>query len=48
MWWVLILIFVLVVLALVAAAVEIAGVGSKISFPYIPAKILFKPANVRF
>ena len=49
MSWVLILAIVVAVMAgLVAVAGKKAGTGSKIGFPYIPAKALFSPAERSF
>jgi len=49
MSWVLILVVVAVVAAaLVAAASKKAGSGSKVGFPYVPAKALFSPAERSF
>ena len=49
MSWVLILAIVVVALAgLVAIAGKKAGTGSKVGFPYVPAKALFSPAERSF
>ena len=49
MSWVFILVIVVVVAAVfVAAAGKKAGTGSKVGFPYIPAKTLFSPAERSF
>ena len=49
MSWVFILVIVVVVAALFLAAMgKKAGTGSKIGFPYIPAKALFSPAERLF
>lgn len=49
MSWVLILVIVVVVVAgLVAVAGKKAGTGSKVGFPYVPAKALFTPAERSF
>ncbi|SCX25169.1 Protein of unknown function [Nitrosomonas eutropha] len=53
MSWVLILVIVVVVVVvvvavLVAVAGKKAGTGSKVGFPYVPAKALFSPAERSF
>lgn len=49
MSWVLILVIVVVVVAgLVAVASKKAGTGSRVGFPYVPAKALFSPAECSF
>lgn len=49
MSWVLILVIVVVVVAgFVAVAGKKAGTGSKVGFPYVPAKALFTPAERSF
>ena len=49
MSWVLILVIVVVVVAgLIAVAGKKAGTGSKVGFPYVPAKALFSPAERSF
>jgi hypothetical protein len=49
MWWVFILVIVVVVAALLlVAAGKKAGTGSKVGFPYVPARALFSPAERSF
>lgn len=49
MSWVFILVIVIVVAAVfLAAAGKKAGIGSKVGFPYVPAKTLFSPAERSF
>ena len=49
MSWVFILVIVVVVAAVfLAAAGKKAGTGSKVGFPYVPAKALFSPAERSF
>jgi hypothetical protein len=49
MSWIFILVIVIVVAALFLAAVgNKASLGSKVGFPYVPAKLLFSPAERAF
>lgn len=49
MSWVLVfVVVVIVVAALAAVAGKKGGAGSKIGFPYVPAKVLFSPAEHSF
>lgn len=49
MSWVFILVVIVIVAAVfLAAASKKAGTGSKVGFPYVPAKALFSPAERSF
>ena len=48
MSWVFILVMVVVVVVFLAATAKKVGTGSKVGFPYVPAKALFSPAERSF